>query len=114
MRFIYEPEGQEPQPFDLIPDDLPMREAELVEENGGEQWQTWGQWIYLINAGGIRAWRVALWIMLRRSNPTLELDAIQGKAGDIRVLAGEDEVVETAASEGERNAEPADDSTDSP
>jgi hypothetical protein len=118
MRFIYAPKDGEPQTFEFEADELGALEAELIDEAGGAQWKTFGQWVNLFEEGGFRAWRVALWIMLRRHNPELGFEEVLPTVGELMFGLRDDTatsaepVVEDEPSEGKD--EPVDDTTDSP
>jgi hypothetical protein len=113
VKFRYLPEGQDAQEFDLIVDDLSTDEALLIEGAGGDQWGTLAEWFDLINRGGWRAWLVALWLMLLRSNPTVGFEEVKPKLSQLVFnLADGGEIDER--SEGEPGkSEPSDDATDS-
>ena len=109
MKLTYAPKGQDPQTFDFDPDDLGSLEAEALEEAGGSQWDSFGQWVNLYNQGGFRAWRAALWIMLRRHNPDLGFEEVLPKVGEL-LVTGDD--AKTPAEESlEGKDEPAADDT---
>lgn len=105
-KFTYAPKDHEPQTFDFQFDDLDSLEAERIEEAGGEQWRTFGEWMGLIDRGGVRAWRAALWILLQRQTPKLAFEELVIKVGDITFE------VDTDVPEGK--GESGDESTDSP
>src|SRR5215207_8471842 len=109
MKLMYAPQGAEPQTFEFDTDELLATEAEDVETVGGVQWDTFGQWLQQLNTGGFRAWRAALWIMLRRSNPTLVFSDLNPRVGEID-LDFRDEPAEAA---GEGKGEVGDSPTDS-
>jgi hypothetical protein len=85
LRLIYSPPDAEPQTYELSSlDDLQSHEAETAEEAGGIQWRSYAQWAGLLDEGSIRAWRVLLWIMMRRTNPDLDLNELRFPVGALR------------------------------
>ena len=89
MRIIYSPNDGDEQRFDWEPDEFGSREAELIEEAGGTQWKTFGEWANLIDGGGFRAWRVVLWVLLMRQNPALGLNEVQPSLKEVAFLHGD-------------------------
>jgi hypothetical protein len=112
MKIIYAPKGEPEQPFDLDSDDLDTDEAEAIEGAGGEQWDTFGVWVNQINRGGWRASRVALWVLLRRTNPSLAFEEFRPRVSEVRLRP--DEEPELAEGEEPGKSETDDESTDSP
>jgi len=108
VKIIYAPKGGEPQEFVWEPDDFGSREAELIEEAGGVQWKSFGEWANLIDTGGFRAWRVALWVLLMRQNPTLDLNEVQPSLKEVMFLHSDNEEKQEPGKD-----EPADTPTDS-
>lgn len=86
MKIIYTPKEGESQEFTWEPDDFTAAEAETIEEAGGVQWATFGEWANRIDSGGFRAWRVALWVLMRRSNPELDLNQVQPTLKEVMFL----------------------------
>jgi hypothetical protein len=115
-KFSYAPEGEEPRKFELDVDNLSTDEAEAIDEAGGTQWVTLGRWVDLINQGGWRAWRVALWIYLRRTDPELGFEEVKPKVGDLTWELPDDEPPKPNLTEesAEGKSGPADDDTSSP
>jgi hypothetical protein len=116
VKFTYARAGQEPLTFDFDPNELGTLEAELIEEAGGTQWRSFGQWVDLHNQGGFRAWRVSLWIMLRRQNPSLAFEEVLPTVGEL-IIGIDDTETPAEPSEDEPSEgkdEPGDDATDSP
>ena len=73
MKLFYRPEGQPEQTFDFEPESATSVEAEAAEDWGGTAWDSWPEFLEKVASGHIRARRVLLWLMLRRSNPKPEL-----------------------------------------
>ena len=92
MKITYAPKDGDEQSFHLDSDDLSADEAETIEGAGAEQWDTFGVWVNQINRGGFRAARVALWVLLRRTNPALAFEEFQPRVSEVRLAA--DDVAE--------------------
>lgn len=107
-KLIYVPEDGERQEFDFDPTGLMSVDAEAIEEAGGNQWETYGEFIDKLQRGSQRAWRAALWIMLRQQNPTLQFVHLVVKVNEIIWIEDDDEEDEPGK-EG-----PVDNDTDSP
>ena len=107
MRIIYAPKGGEPQRFDVTVDDLLGTEAELIEDAGGSQWDTYGEWLDRLSRGGWRPMKALVWVLLRRSNPSLLFEDL-ADLSTAEVLFDEDEGDEEGKDEsGEAVTEPA-------
>lgn len=78
MKVIYAPKGEEPQTFDLTLDDLKGAESELIEDAGGTQWETFGEWFSRLERDGYRARKVLAWVLLRKANPDLGFEELVG------------------------------------
>jgi hypothetical protein len=115
MKFIYAPEGQEPQTFQIDDIyDLEGPECELIEEAGGTQWDTFGGWYDLLGREGYRAAKAFTWVMLRRANPELGFEElVRFKMSDATFVAADDEVEEGKDESGEAASVPADEATSS-
>jgi hypothetical protein len=114
VKFRYAPEGEEPQLFDLNVDDLTTDEGDRIEGAGGTQWGTVPEWYDLLQRGGWRAWRVALWLQLLRTNPDLGFEELKPKLSEVDFTFDEDEPTPDERTEGEPGkSEPSDDATDS-
>jgi hypothetical protein len=107
MQLTYTPEDGDPQVFDFHVERLMSFEAEALEEAGGEQWETVHEWANKFDRGSMRAIRAALWIMLRRQQPTLRFS-------DLVVRVNELKVEEDPEPEPVGKDEPEDSATDSP
>jgi hypothetical protein len=71
MKLVYNPEGAPSQEFDFDPDNPLNLEAEALENVGGEAWMDYGGFLERIGSGNARARRALLWVMLRRTDPSL-------------------------------------------
>lgn len=98
MKFSYD--GRD---YDLKPDELSGVEAELIEDAGGTQWETFGEWVSRLYRGGWRPLKVALWIMMRRENPKLGYEELASiKLSEIQIDLTDEDVAE-----GNDSSEPA-------
>ena len=117
LAITYAPKNGEEKAFVLDPDDVDADEAELIEGAGGEQWDSYGMWIYQLNRGGFRAVRVGLWMLLRRTNPNLDLNEVKPRVSEMRVRPpddGEDDEDIKPPESAEGKSETGDESTSSP
>ena len=84
MLLIYSPAGQDAREFTFDPDTVPVTDAEAIEELGGNAWQSYGQFATAYRLGKVRALRVALFVCMRRDNPSLSFDQLDSAlAGEI-------------------------------
>ena len=109
VRLIYTPEGGDRQVFDFDVDKLRSIEAEDLEEAGGASWDTLMGWLDKFRRGSWKAWRAALWIMMRRQNPTLNFDDVAVDVGELEMETDDD-----APGDAVGKDEPADTPTGSP
>lgn len=114
MRLIYAPKGEEQRTYEFDTETLSGLEAELVEDAGGQKWETYGEWVDQFFRGGWRAAKVALWVCIRRDNEKFGYEELANLApSDVGVdftTADEDAGKD---SEGEDTTEPDDSPTDS-
>ncbi len=80
MRFVYEPEGAEPKSWEFNPNKLMNVEAEAIEKHTG---MTFGEWTEKVRNGSILAVHGLLYVMLKRSTPTLRWDDVQFCLDDV-------------------------------
>jgi hypothetical protein len=109
MKFIitYTPHDGEPREWPFDPDEIDNTDAELIELCGGELWDSYDEWLYMMGRGNMRSYRAILWMLLRRTNPGLEFDAVKFRRSDLTARIMDDEPAESGKGEG-------DDVTDSP
>ena len=91
MRLIYTPEGAEKQEFDFVPQKLMSPEAEAIESVGGSAWDSFDDFGVLFMKRNMRAKRAALWIMLKRQQPTLKFKDLEISVGSIEIDYDDDE-----------------------
>jgi hypothetical protein len=90
-KLIYEPEDGDRQEWDFDPVRLMSFDAEAIEEVGGTQWATYGEFIDKLQRGSAKAWRAALWIQLRRADPTLKFVNLVVKVNELIFIDDDDE-----------------------
>lgn len=97
LRITFTSPGGEPQIFEMAGmEELRASEAELIEDSGGRQWDTFMEWSLQMAQGSFRACRVLLWVLLRRANPSLTLDELDFPVGSLLVEETEDDPPTTA------------------
>jgi hypothetical protein len=114
MKFTYAPNDGEPISFDIDNESITTDEAEAIDEAGGSQWRAFGGWAELLDAGGWRAWRVALWIALRRTNPDLGFEEVRPTVGEIKFVTPDEPTPVEPEESAEGKSETGDDDTSSP
>jgi hypothetical protein len=85
MIITYSPEDGDVQEFEFLPAKLLSPEAEAIEAVGGAAWDTFEQFGEKFLRGSIRAYRAALWVMLKRQNPKLRFQDLTFKIGEVTV-----------------------------
>lgn len=86
MIIKFSPEGEEPKEFEFFPSKLLSVEAEAIENVGGDTWETFEEFGHKFIRGNVRAYRAALWIMLKRhENPKLRFQDLAFKMDEISV-----------------------------
>lgn len=85
MIITYRPDGAPVQDFEFFPADLETPESELLESVGGDSWKTFEEFGVLFFRGSQRAYRAALWVMLRRTNPVLKFKDVSFRASQVTV-----------------------------
>ena len=111
LRITYTPPDAEPRVFEMptLEEGIDSRESELIEDNGGKQWSTFMEWTLALTSGSIRASRVLLWVMLRRENPSLDLETFHFPLTALVVDQTDDEPAESEGKDA-----PGDSDTSSP
>ena len=85
MKITYTPNDGEAREFIFRPGELSNIEAELIEIQGGELWATYEDFGRHFMNGGMRAYRAALWICLRRVNPKIKFMDVSFRVDEIDV-----------------------------
>lgn len=91
MRFIYKPEGAEPKSWEFNPTKLMNVEAEAIEKHTG---MTFGDWADKVGSGSVLAIHGLLYVLLKRTTPTLRWDDVQFCLDDIDFEIDDDEAVD--------------------
>jgi hypothetical protein len=81
MIVTYLPAAAEPREWTFRPMEVSSREAELVEEYLAV---TYAMWVKAFQTGSIKAQRIALWLLLRRDDPTLPLESVDYQVRELR------------------------------
>lgn len=74
MQFTYAPEGADPRSWEFEPKKLMNPEAEAIERHTG---MPFAKWADAVTEGSVLALHGLLFVMLKRSNPTLKWDEVQ-------------------------------------
>jgi len=80
MILTYAPEGAEPRKWPVEPAKMMTSEAEAIEKVTGMTWDEFG--LALVK-GSVVARRALLWVMLKRSEPTLRHNQIDPPVGSL-------------------------------
>lgn len=80
MQFVYKPEGAEPRKWPFDPNKLMSPEVEAIERHTG---YAFGEWIDQVGRGSFRAIHGLLYVLLKRTHPTLKWDEVQFCIEDI-------------------------------
>lgn len=94
MQFVYKPEGADPRKFEFDPTKLMNPEAEAIERVTK---MTFGEWGTAVTKGSMTAVHALLWVMLKRSDPTLAYDAVQFSLADVDFELSDEESAEALA-----------------
>jgi hypothetical protein len=78
----YRPGGEAAQQWEWHADEVSAGEAELIEKRFEG---TWDGFLLAVTQGSMRARRILLWHLLRSEHPTLKLDDLQFKVGELSV-----------------------------
>lgn len=91
MKITYVPIDGEKREFIFRPGELTNLEAELIEIQGGEIWDSYEEFGRLFMNGNMRAYRAALWVCLRREQPRLKFNDLSFRVDQLNVELEEDE-----------------------
>ncbi|WP_329311711.1 hypothetical protein [Streptomyces sp. NBC_01262] len=97
MIFTYSRQGAEPQRWDLSEVRFLSSEAEAVERTTGLEWGEVLHWRTLVDKVSPTARRGLLWILLKRSDPTLRYSACDPVLAEMDVKLGAKELAELRA-----------------
>ncbi len=82
MIVTYSPDGDQPQRWTFDPKTVISGEAEAIEKRAES---TWDDFQKAILSGSIRARRVLLWHLLKKTHPPLRFDDVSFRAGEVSV-----------------------------
>jgi hypothetical protein len=83
MIVTYRPDGGDERTWTYVPDDLPYAEAEQLEDVLG---CTFDEFKGKVIAGGAKARRALLWVLMRRDSPKLRFSDVQlSRTGELVV-----------------------------
>jgi hypothetical protein len=85
MKITYRPTNGPERSFIFRPNELDNRQAELIENVGGEAWATWEEFGRKFMMGSIRAYRAALWLLLKEENPRLRFGDVSFQVDQLEV-----------------------------
>jgi len=85
MRVIWTPRDGDRREFTFRVEELGPTEYEPVEDAGGSSWDNLEDFEKRIRSGSRKAWRVALWVCLRREHSGLALEDVQPRADEIEM-----------------------------
>ncbi len=88
MKFVYTPEGADPRSWDFDPNKLLNVEAEIIERHTG---LTFAEVIENMSKGSMLALHGILFVLLKRSDPTLKWDSVQFSLSELDLDLDEDE-----------------------
>lgn len=94
MQFVYTPEGADPKSWDFDPMKLLSPEAEAIERHTK---MTYTDWLDRVSEGSMLALHGLLYVLLKRSDPTLKWEQVQFSLGEVTFELDDDEVHEAAA-----------------
>lgn len=94
MRFVYQPEGADPKKFEFAPEKLMSPEAEAIERHTG---MTYTDWNIAVSKGSMLALHGLLFVMLKRSDPTLKWDAVQFSLSELDFELDDEESAQALA-----------------
>jgi hypothetical protein len=97
VRLVWTPEEGEKREFSFRPNKLMSVEAELIESLGGEAWETFDEFGRLFMKGNRRAYRAALFVLLKRTEPGRKFRDLNLRADEIAVDYEDDELAQILA-----------------
>lgn len=79
------------QEYDFQPTRLMSPEAEAIEDAGGPAWTTFEQFGRKFMSGSQRAYRVALWVCMKRAQPGIRLSDVSFRVDQLTVAYSDEE-----------------------
>lgn len=80
MQFVYKAEGIEPRRWEFQPYKLMSPEAELIERRTGMAFSDWAR---VVTEGSMIALRALLFVLLKRTDPTLKWEQLQFSMSEV-------------------------------
>lgn len=94
MQFVYTPEGAEPLSWPFNPNKLMSPECEAIEKRTG---MTFAEWQQAVTKGSVLAIHALLFVLLKRTDPTLRWEAVQFCMAEVDFTLEDDEAEEVVA-----------------
>lgn len=91
MQFVYAPEGAEPRKWDFDPYKLMSPEIEVIERRTG---LPYAEWMEHVGKGSVLALHGLLYVLLKRTTPTLKWDDVQFCMADVGWEMEPDEIAD--------------------
>lgn len=91
MQFVYKPDGVEPRKWDFAPEKLMNVESEAIERVTKMTYTEWG---HAVERGSVTALHALLWVLMKRSDPTLTYDAVQFSLAEVDFELSDEESAE--------------------
>ena len=91
MKFVYKPEGADPREWEFDPARLMSPEVEAIERHTG---LAFAEWIEAVGKGSFLAYHGLLYVLLKRSVPTLKWDDVQFCMADLDLQLNDEEQAE--------------------
>ena len=90
-KFVYKPEGVEPESWDFDPAKLMNPEAEAIERHTG---MTYGEWLEALGKSSMLALHGLRYVFLKRKRPTLKWDDVQFSISEVDMEMSDEEAAE--------------------
>lgn len=91
MKITYSPDGIEPVTWDFQPDRLLMSEAAAIEKVTGLGFTEWLTSLGTLSGDSMRA---LVWVLSKRTDPTLRFSAVDFPVGALAMEPDDDELAE--------------------
>ena len=86
MIIKYRDDKGEVHDFPWRPAQFESEDSEALEEVGGRQWETFEEFADKFIRGSQRAYRAAVWLMLRKTNPSLRFQDVSIRPDQVAVV----------------------------
>jgi hypothetical protein len=88
MKFVYKPEGADPREWEFDPTRLMSPEVEAIERHTG---LAFAEWLEAVGKGSFLAFHGLLYVLLKRTTPTLKWTDVQFCKADIDLAMSPEE-----------------------